>query len=198
MKKLNRWRKEGDWEIYEGKYGIAIGFDNEFSVFGKKDGVTWDEKNLKYNPYSTTYIGVFKGKAKSKGLVDKMDNTLESDKTLYIETTDKEAMPLHTTLSTKRKGTIVTYPKGDIVSKLHEEGHIKAGHATHISNIPYNDELKAIKYQIVSLDERNLWNKRNKNTVVSNLSTYSKRPYQKKRRALRDINRIEQSLGIIR
>lgn len=203
MRKLYVWREDGNWEIYQGKYALAIGYDDLYDCFGRQNGdgkpenkVRWDEKGLTSHPYTNVYVGQYKGKRGVQNIVKKIDATLESDKVFYIESDNKEVPSQTMTLSTKRKGVIVVLQKGNISDRLHEEGHIKHNmHGSARSN-HYNDELPAIKYQIGELSQRKLWNKRLRNKAIENLSSYSRIPYQKKRRAARDIKRIETQLGI--
>lgn len=204
MSELYKWRKEGDWEIYEGEYAIAVGYNNKYDCFGRKDGdrtakgkVRWDETGLYSNPNSNVLIGQY-GRDKAKDIVDKVDSALESDTELYIESNSKNVPSQIITLQSKKKGVVVVYPKGGIDDKLHEEGHIKAGVYGTKRSYHYNDEIAAIRYQINELSKHGLWNKKMKDKVISNLSTYSRKPYQKKRRATKDIKRIESGLGLVK
>lgn len=202
MSKFYKWRKEGDWEVYEGKYAITVGYDDKFDCFGKKDGdgtakgkVRWGKSGLYFNPSSNVYIGQH-SKVKSKNLVDKIDSTLESNSLLSIEANDKLVPSQSITLSTKKKGTVIIYPKGDVIERIHEEGHFKKGVSSERS-FHYNDELPVIEYQITELNKRGMWTPKIRDRVVSDLATYSRKPNQKKRRALKDVKRIEARLGLV-
>jgi hypothetical protein len=204
MNKLYRWRKDGDWEVYEGEYAIAVGYDNKYDCFGRKDGdrttkskVRWDDTGLYSNPNSNVLIGQY-SKDKAKSIIDKIDSALVSDKELYIEANSKSIPSQTITLKSKDKGVVVIYRKGGIDDRLHEEGHIKAGMYRTSRSYHYNDELPAVRFQIEELNKRGLWNKKIRNKVVGNLATYSKIPYQKKRRAIKSIKKIEAKLGIVR
>jgi hypothetical protein len=204
MHKFHQWRKSGDWEIYEGSYAIAVGESGKFDCFGKKDGdgtnngkVRLTNDDLYFNPSSNVYVGQY-NKNKAKYLVDKIDATLESDNVFRIATTNKLAPSQIITAQSRKKGVVIIYPKGNIAEKIHEESHVDAGMYKSKRSFHYNDEIKAIALQIAALKRRKLWNSRIRNKIISDLSTYSRQPYQKKRRAERSVKRIEAKLGLMR
>lgn len=197
------WKNDGDWEVYEGKYAITVGYDDKFDCFGKKDGdgtskgkVRWGKSGLYFNPSSNVYVGQY-SKTKAKNLVDKIDSTLESNKIFRIESENKLVPSQSVTLQSHKKGVVIVYPKGDIIERLHEEGHIKSGVAETKRSFHYNDELPVIGYQIAELNKRGMWTPKVRNRVVNDLATYSRKPNQKKRRALKDVKRIEARLGLV-
>lgn len=207
MHKLHQWRKEGYWSVYEGKHGIAIGDDVDgYDCFGSKTGngsakqrVRFDDKGVLYNPNANVLMGRIKDKRSAARMIDRVDRVLKSDKVWYLPVTNKLVPTQTMTATNRRKGAIVIYSKNNISDKLHEIGHIKAGMATSTSarSYHYNDEIAAIRYQIQELNKRGLWNSKNRNLAIKNLSGYSKIPFQKKRRAARDIKRIEAKLGLM-
>jgi hypothetical protein len=204
MRKLYTWRKEGDWEIYEGRYAIAVGYDNKYDCFGSKLGnrtpkgkVRWDARDLYFKPSTNVYVGQYIGKNKAKNIIDRIDVTLESDKVMRIESSDKLVPSQSLTLNTKKKGVVIVYPKDDIVERLHEEGHIKADVYKTNRSFHYNDELKAIQYQIAELNKRKIWNSKTRNKIINDLSTYNRKTHPKRERAARDIKRIEAGLGLL-
>lgn len=203
MHKFYQWRKSGDWEIYEGSRAIAVGNDGKFDCFGSKDGdgtakgkILIENNDLYFNPSRNVYVGQY-GKAKAKHLVDKIDATLESDNVFHIATKDKLVPSQIITAQSRKKGVVIVYPKGNIAEKIHEESHIKSGMSNTKRSFHYNDEIKAIALQIAELKKRKLWNAKARNKIISDLATYSRQPYQKKRRAERSIKRIEAKLGLM-
>jgi hypothetical protein len=204
MHKLNQWRKEGIWDIYETCNEIIIGEPKNGYVVLLDKGAEdtkpyWDNSGIYFDFVYHSYVGTYGTKNKAVAQLTEIVKTLNSNKVLTIATNDKNIKTsMLTSFNKNQKGAVILYHKGDVEGLAHELGHIEAGHTQRFRGQTYNDELQAIKHQIKILDTSGYWNQQIRKSVVKNLSTYSKKPYQKKRRALRDISRIENKLGIMK
>lgn len=204
-RKIDTWYKVDGWDIYENEYdkgegNIIVGEPvNGYLVFINKKGVKLRGKGL-YFKGGSGYVDKYKTKKEALQQLKKIEKALSSNKTLVIPTKDKEAiLSMYHTTDEKTKGAIIVYPKGDDVGLAHEIGHIEAGHSQY-SKKPkgYTGELEAVRFEVKNLKKMGKWNKKTKDKVATMLTTYSTKPYQKKRRALRDIARIETQLSTLK
>jgi hypothetical protein len=96
----------------------------------------------------------------------------------------------------KHTGAVILVNENDEQGLAHEIGHYKAGHQ--LGNSPtFNHEIEAVAHEIEYLHKKGKYTEPFRDEIIKYLSFYSKKPYQKKRRAIKAVKKIEQRLGII-
>jgi hypothetical protein len=144
------------------------------------------------------YAGAYKSRAKSIEVLDMIEKGRHGKDLRILKIDDPQAEPmiLHDN-NVRHKGGVILYPKGDEIGLAHELGHYKSGHLHSEGYYTFSREIEAVEKQIDILNNKGLYNKKAKDRIVKNLSTHSNKPYQKKRRALKAVKKIEARLGLL-
>lgn len=207
---LHKWLKFNDrLDIYYSDISVSFGNDRiGYLVYGNKSKLKiWAENGefrVKSGPESQ-FVGKFKSRLSAVAAMKKIENAFYKEKVVFIETdrggvldddTFEESHVWHSR-GDEHKGAVIVVPKGDNLVKEHELGHVKAGHHLQGRHATYTRELEANEHAIKNLKRKGQYTKVARDRMATYLAGYSKIPYQKKRRALRDISKIEQGLGII-
>jgi hypothetical protein len=86
---LRTWVKKGKWDIYEGQLGMAVGENDEYSVYASKDNlqgtsrIRFNDNGIYAKERDNVYIGEYSKKVAS-ALIDRIDSVIAEGKLPYI------------------------------------------------------------------------------------------------------------------
>lgn len=207
---LRKWVKFGVVDIYQEKDGVIVKHtDGMYYVFGKKVEKGWDGKIYKVvvsdekglvdwtSPFNE-YAGKYKGRANALKILDILENAQKGKELKIVKVDDDNIVPMciHDNYA-KHKGGVILVNMKDEVGLAHELGHWKSGHFEGDKRYTFNKETEAVEEQIKILKDKKIYNKKARDRVIESLASHSKKPYQKKRRALKAVRNIEAKLGLI-
>ena len=206
MASLNTWRMVGVNEVYETTNGIIIQRPKTklFHVFGRKQtyykGKRYPRVDSHGDIQSTNYnnfAGAYGTKREALDTINDIENGIKGNKLVILEMSGAEIPPvmMHDG-NPKHKGAVILVHRNDEVGLAHELGHYWAGHMIKPSSDSFNHEIEATEREIEYLHNKGKYTKPAKDEIIRYLSHYSKKPHQKKRRAIKTVKKIEQRLGI--